>query len=72
MLSAAVGITTNLFFFGLVFLLSWWHLHRPYGDERQFLYSTERRRIEAELVPKRREASMLREPDGILKSIYHH
>jgi hypothetical protein len=72
MLSAAVGITSNLFFFVLICLLSWWHLHRPYEEERTFLYSTERRRVEAELQPKRREAFMLREPDGILKYIYHH
>ncbi|PNF35613.1 hypothetical protein B7P43_G01878 [Cryptotermes secundus] len=63
MLSAAVGITSNLFFIVLVCLLSWWHLHRPHGDEKEFLYSSVRGEIEAELETKRREAFMLREPD---------
>jgi hypothetical protein len=62
MLSAAVGITSNLFFIVLVCLLSWWHLHRPYGgDERKFLYSS----VRGEIEDKRREVSMLREPDGM-------
>jgi hypothetical protein len=65
MLSAAVGITSNLFFIMLVCLLSWWHLHRPYGDERKFLYSSVRGEVEAELETKRREAFLLREPDGM-------
>lgn len=64
MLSAAVGITSNLFFIVLVCLLSWWHIHRPYGDERQFLYASVTDEVEAELETKRREAFMLREPDG--------
>jgi hypothetical protein len=72
MLSAAVGITSNLFFFVLICLLSWWQLHRPYEDEREYLYGAEGPRAEAELQPKRREVLILRGPDGILKSICHH
>jgi hypothetical protein len=65
MLSAAVGITSNLFFIVLVCVLSWWQLHRPYRNEREFLYSSVRGEIESELETKRREAFVLREPDGM-------
>lgn len=75
MLSAAVGITSNLFFIVLVCLLSWWHLHRPNEHNRQYLYTAGRDEDEDEpyLKQKRRESFTSRgEPDGILKCLLCH
>jgi hypothetical protein len=67
MLSAAVGITSNLFFIVLVFVLSWWHLHQPNGNEKEFLYSTVRDEDVPQLRLKRKNAFTLRgEHDGII------
>jgi hypothetical protein len=67
MLSAAVGITSNLFFIVLVFVLSWWHLHQPNGYEKEFLYSTVRDEDVPQLRLKRKNAFILRgEYDGII------
>jgi len=71
MLSAAVGITSNLFFIVLVCLVSWWHLHRLNENEREFLYSTVGDEDEPQVLLKRRESFIFRgEPDGIVEPIF--
>jgi hypothetical protein len=72
-LSAAVGITSNLFFIMLVCVLSWWHLHRPDENERGFLYSTARDEDELQLKLKRKNTFILgEEHNGIIKPIFFH
>jgi seipin len=72
-LSAAVGITSNLFFIVLVCLLSWWHLHRPNAHEREYLYDTAKDEDEPQLQQKKRESFTFRgEPDGTIKCLPNH
>ena len=69
-LSAAVGITSNLFFIVLVCVLSWWHLHRPNAQDREYLYSTARDEVEPQLKKKKMESFIFRgEPDGIMQCL---
>jgi hypothetical protein len=73
MLSAAVGITSNLFFIVLVCVLSWWHLHQPNENERGFLYGTAIDEAEPQLTLKRKNAFILRgEHNGIIKPVLCH
>ena len=72
-LSAAVGITSNLFFIVLVCLLSWWHLHQPDSHDREYLDSTERDEDEPQFKKKRMESFIFRgQPDGIIKFLITH
>lgn len=62
--SAAVGITSNLFFIVLVCLLSWWQLHRPNAHKGEYLYSSTKDEDEPQLQQKRRDTSTFSgEPD---------
>ena len=69
-LSAAVGIISNLFFIVLVCVLSWWHLHGPNAQNRECVYSTARDEVEPQLKKKEMESFIFRgEPDCIIKCL---
>lgn len=72
-LSAAVGITSNLFFIVLVCLLSWWHLYRPNTEDQEYLYSTAGDEVEPQRKKKKMESfTFSGEPDGKIQCFIIH
>ena len=72
-ISAALGIISNIFFTVLVCVLSWSHLHRPIAQDREYLYINARDDFEPQLKKKEMESFIFREkPDGIIQCLITH